>query len=426
VEVLNMSRRLIGRRVVVLLVCGTLALVATRSGFLTGEEQKPKETTAAKPAAGDESKPLVVPDGKPDELLKFIDKIGQEEPPAGLAPDAMKKFVEPRLRAMAEAGAKILAAKPTEEQALGAARARLSALSGLERMEDAGAAKQIEGLPAELKAAGQPKLARAVQGVLFQRQLQQVMSSGGEDAKTGEQVKAIVGQVATFLGEGPLERSDVNLAMRTAMAVEQLGQDKLAAEAYGAFGKVLGKSEDKLIARFGAKMEGAARRLGLVGGPMEVDGTLIDGKKLDWAKYKDKTVLVMFWATWCGPCKTELPNVKELYKQYHAKGFDVVGISCDDDRKALEEFVKETEIPWAVTFSNDPEAAGMENPMANRYGVIGVPTMILVGRDGKVVSLAARGANLARDLEKIYGPAEKPAGTLQLKPLERKSDQTKG
>ena len=73
----------------------------------------------------------------------------------------------------------------------------------------------------------------------------------------------------------------------------------------------------------------------------------------------------------------------------------------------LEAFVKDKEIPWTILFSGDPEATGMDNPMALKYGVMGVPTMILVGPDGKVVSLTARGPNLARELAKVYGPPEK-------------------
>jgi peroxiredoxin len=102
-------------------------------------------------------------------------------------------------------------------------------------------------------------------------------------------------------------------------------------------------------------------------------------------------VLVDFWATWCGPCVAEIPAIRAHYDKYHAAGFEVVGVSLDDDPAALREFVAEKEIPWPVILdSRDPRAS-----LADRYGIKAIPAMFLVGRDGKVVSVRARGEALA-------------------------------
>jgi thiol-disulfide isomerase/thioredoxin len=197
----------------------------------------------------------------------------------------------------------------------------------------------------------------------------------------------------------------IQAAMQMASALEYSQTPEKAVAAYKEFGAILAKNKNAQIAAQGEQMEGAARRLGLVGNPIEIAGTQLDGKKFDWAKYRGKVVLVDFWATWCGPCVAELPNVKKNYELYHKKGFDVVGISLDDDRDALTEFVKKEGNPWVNL--NDG-ASG--NPAVKLYGINSIPTVILVDKEGKVVSIRARGEELGSLLAKLLGPADESAG----------------
>jgi thiol-disulfide isomerase/thioredoxin len=155
----------------------------------------------------------------------------------------------------------------------------------------------------------------------------------------------------------------------------------------------------------GEGMAGMLRRLGLVGNEMEIRGTNLDGQAFDQKTLDGKVVLVDFWATWCGPCIAEMPNVLAAYEKYHDKGFEVVGISLDTDRDALEAFLKEKEIPWTILFEQ-PEGPGWQHPLAAYYGITGIPTVILVGRDGKVVSMDVRGEKLGEELAKIFKDAK--------------------
>jgi peroxiredoxin len=203
-----------------------------------------------------------------------------------------------------------------------------------------------------------------------------------------------------------LSQQDLGLAYTFGQVVEQTGNIELAKEAYGEFGKVFSVSKDETLAGYGEKMTGIARRLDLPGKEMKIEGTLVGGETFDWKAYRGKVVLIDYWATWCGPCIQELPNVKENYDKYHDKGFEVVGISLDSDSARLERFLAEQKIPWACLFK---EGAGWDHPMAKYYGVMGIPATMLLDREGKVVSMGARGGELGRQLASLLGPVEEAA-----------------
>jgi thiol-disulfide isomerase/thioredoxin len=149
---------------------------------------------------------------------------------------------------------------------------------------------------------------------------------------------------------------------------------------------------------------GTLRRLSLPGHPMVIKGTLLNGQPFDQKALAGKVVLVDFWATWCGPCVAEIPNVLEQYEKYHDKGFEVVGISLDEDREALEKFVGEKKIPWPILFEKS-EGEGWRHPLSTYYGISGIPTVILIGRDGNVITLDARGEKLGEQLGVLFKDA---------------------
>ncbi len=156
----------------------------------------------------------------------------------------------------------------------------------------------------------------------------------------------------------------------------------------------------------GKKATGALRRLDLVGKTIDLRGPGLKGESIDAARYKGKTLLVTFWASWADPVRRDLPELLKLYQKYKGKDFEILGVNLDNERTDLDAFLKEYSLPWSQIF----EPGGIEKSrFAADYGIIALPTMILADPQGKVVNRNIRSAaELERQLEKVLGA--KPPG----------------
>jgi peroxiredoxin len=160
----------------------------------------------------------------------------------------------------------------------------------------------------------------------------------------------------------------------------------------------VGRDADRIISSIQQHEESRKIRRTLTNGAQFPDFSEKDllGNPLSLAKYRDTVVLVDFWATWCVPCVGELPNVINAYNKHHAEGFEVIGISLDQDEQKLKSFLQTKDIPWAQYF----DGKGWQNKLAAKYGIDSVPATFLLDRQGRIIGQDLRGEALEEALAK--------------------------
>ncbi len=121
------------------------------------------------------------------------------------------------------------------------------------------------------------------------------------------------------------------------------------------------------------------------------------GSDVHFANFKGKYVLVDFWASWCGPCRAENPNVLKAYNKYKDKNFTVVGISLDDKGDNWKKAIRDDNMPWAQL----SDLRGFNNEVSSYYGIEGIPSNLLVDPTGKIIARDLRGEKLQQKLGEL-------------------------
>ncbi len=391
------SLSLRSRRALPALSCAVAALLAVagvaRAQVAIDDIADPKAAKAVDgvPEIGE------IPDGTPEELMAYIDGVRNTNFRPKSREQAMAFFKQVAGTAVKVADKVLGQVEIDDDFYVKAAKLKLESLTMLGQLGDDDAATVASEYAATLATSENKELAAEAMQLSLVGEARKVFATGSVEGAA-----ALVDKVAGLLEANPDDPRIAGLAMQLAGAIEQMpGAREVTVSAYERFGKSFAASKDPQINGLGKSFEGMLRRLSLPGNEMEISGTNLDGTPFDQKTLAGKVVLVDFWATWCGPCIAEMPNVLAAWNKYHDKGFEVVGISLDQDRKALEGFLTEKDIPWTILYE-EPAGEGWQHPLATHYGITGIPTVILVGRDGKVISMEVRGEKLEEELSKLF------------------------
>ena len=125
----------------------------------------------------------------------------------------------------------------------------------------------------------------------------------------------------------------------------------------------------------------------------------VKGSKFSDYVGKGKYILVDFWASWCGPCKAEVPYLKNVYEKYAGKDFDILGVAVWDKDKATEKAIKDLSLPWN-------QIINAQSIPTDLYGIQGIPHIILISPDGTILKRNLRGADIEAEVAKYVQPVK--------------------
>ena len=238
--------------------------------------------------------------------------------------------------------------------------------------------------------------------VAFHQLEQRVIAS---DDLPIDKLQPLLNETFDYLIEHDLSDIHLRLASTVVHAINRYDDEETRKEQFKRFGKVFSQSESRTLTAYGKKITKSATAPAnvsqLVGKPLELSGVTDLGSELDWASYRGKVVLIDFWASWCAPCRAQMPKIKAIYEELDRKKFDVVAVNLDRSAEAFEEYSKEHQSPWPNVIGDDGRA------LAELYGITALPTMMVVDGEGKILAVGHSVQALRAAIDNALKPIEK-------------------
>jgi peroxiredoxin len=250
----------------------------------------------------------------------------------------------------------------------------------------------ILGLSQPIHAAD----AKAQLDELVQKVKAKLKTGKNQEADYTEELKAFDNLLAEHKGEKTDDVAQIPF-MKGLLYTQVFDNDEKAKETLGQVKSEFpdtptAKKAEQALASISSQAEAKKIQRSLaVGAPFpDFEEKDLEGNPLSIGKFKGKVVLVDFWATWCGPCVAELPNVLKAYEKHHDKGFEIVGISLDSEKEKLTAFIKKNKMTWPQYF----DGKGWQSKLGEKYGIQSIPATYLLDKEGKILAKDLRGEAL--------------------------------
>ena len=199
-----------------------------------------------------------------------------------------------------------------------------------------------------------------------------------------EQATALEGRLTDYLARFPDDPKAANMQVRRL----DLWQRADPAKAAALLDEMAASTDEKIA----AAARGRQAQRALVGNaPLDWKLPALDGSTIDLPALRGRVVLVQFWASWCPDCNREMPAILSTYREFHPRGFEIVGVSLDKDKEALAATVRKKGIAWPQYSDGNY----WNNDVAVRFGVRGIPELWLVDTSGRVVATGVQADQLA-------------------------------
>lgn len=351
-------------------------------GFLLGQEEPPADNPYLAPA-----------EATPTELVQYLED-------SQTLPKSIRENVACQ-EAVLDAAERLAKSKeaPHRKAALDA---RYSALFKLRDLQADGAQEKLTALAVATKDDPTPEISGAAKLVLLEDKVRET------DLAQPHLLPALLTEMKEFFEkQQPLTERHLDLASLAVRTINAVDDDVLAYGSYAEFGKIFAKSSNMQLKKYGEKLVSKGEAWALLKTPLDIEGEFLDGGTWKSKNHLGKVYLIDFWASWCGPCVAEIPNLSETYRKYRGQGFEIVGVSLDSDEAELRKCILEKGVLWPVLFDRAAAEAEKPHPLAEKFKIKAIPSLLLVGKDGRIVKVNPRGPDLEKALEKLFAAGGK-------------------